>query len=266
MKSVYVKNYKYGENYSIYKADEHELPVWCSIKDTYANVVKKFNNDFIKKETKTIPTFLVCYSGNTPVVNTQEIESSNGSVYRKNFQQTPFLQEEFNPYSKLYLIGIVLSGKGKDILPEYFNLYKEFCMEEKTECCMINSGQDMVFNVIIEHPYDLSIIEKTIKNIKKFIDNRGISEDDIKTGFNLFKSTFVDKCSFERWYYDSIYMNIVKPEIFLDYNNWLAYFKDENGQEIKIKGVGIKIIDSKRLSPQDFAALKGTLNRLTGEF
>ena len=265
VRSVYVKDNEHGQGYSIYKSDRHDVPSWCNIKNSYASAVKSFNENFIKYDERDVPTFFVCYSGNKPTVNSEEIESSNGVVYKNRFQQTPFLQEEFSPYSKLYLIGIVLSGGGRDLLPEYFDLYKEFCLDDNVGCCMVNSGQDIVFNIVIEGHDDVSVIEKTIKDVKVFIDNKAISEDDVMVGYNLFKSTILDKCSFERWYYDSIYMNIARPEFLLDYDNWLSYFKNENGQDIKIKGVGVKIIDSNRLPSQESSALKVFLNRLTGE-
>ena len=207
----------------------------------------------------------MCYSGNRPLINTQEIESSNGVVYKNRFQQAPFVEEEFNPYSKFYLIGIVLSGSGRDLLPKYFDLYKEFCLEDNTECCMVNNGKDIVFDVIIEEHDNTSVIERTIKNIKTFVDNKAISEEDIRVGYNIFRSTLMDRCSYERWYYDSIYMGIHRPESLLNYDNWLSYFKNENGQDIRIKGIGIKIIDSKKLSSQELSELKSFLNRSTGE-
>ena len=265
IRTVYVQDNEYGQGYSIYKSDKHEIPTWCNIKNSHANAVKSFNENFIKYDEKDIPTFFVCYSGNKPVVNSEEIEASNGVIYKNRFQQTPFLQEEFSPYSKLYLIGIILSGRGRDLLPEYFDLYKEFCLEDNIGCCMVNSGQDIIFNIVIEGHNDVAIIEKTVKNIKTFVDNKAISEDDVMVGYNLFRSTILDKCSFERWYYGSIYMNIVRPESLLTYDDWLSYFKNENGQDVRIKGIGIKIIDSKRLSSQDLSVLKGLLNRLTGE-
>ena len=265
VRSVYVKDNEYGQGYSIYKSDKHEVPAWCNIKKSYANAVKSFNENFTKDEDRNMPTFFVCYSGNKPALSSEEIEASNGVVYKNRFQQTPFLQEEFSPYSKLYLIGIVLSGGGRDLVPKYFDLYKEFCLDDNVGCCMVNSGNDIVFNIVIEGHDDVLVIEKVVKEIKSFVENKAISEDDVRVGYNLFRSMILDKCSFERWYYDSLYMGIVKPESFLDYNNWLSYFKNENGQDIKIKGVGIKIIDSKRLPSQDFSILKGFLNKLTNE-
>jgi hypothetical protein len=264
VRSVYAQNHDVGKSYSIYKADEHEIPVWCSVKDTYGEILKSFNNGFITSEARAVPTFFVCYSGDRPDVSVQEIEASNGSVYNGQSYKTPFLQEEFSPYFKLYLIGIVLSGRGPDLIPEFFSLYREFCTDERIGCCMVNNGENIVFNIVLEDADDLSKISKTVEDVKTFLENRKVSRQDVMAGFNIFQSTLIDRCSYERWYYNSIYMGVVAPERFLDNANWLDHFKRYGSQ--KIKGVGVRIIDSKRLSSQEFGSLRDQLNRLAGEF
>jgi hypothetical protein len=263
VRSVYVQNNDVGKSHYIYKADEHEVPVWCSLKDAYDDVLKSFNNSFMVSQTRSVPTFFVCYSGDEPGVNTQEIEDPNGSTYKKDLQKTPFIQEEFSPYLRLYLIGIVLSGGGKDLLPEFFDLYREFCTDEKIECCMINNGENIVFNIVIEETGDLSKIGNMIRDVKDHLATGTLSEQGMRASFNIFQSTLLDKCSYERWYYNSIYMGIAGPEYFLEYDNWRDYFKQVHTQ--RIKGVGVRIIDSKKLSSRDIGALRDSLNKLTGE-
>ncbi|MEI6080313.1 MAG: hypothetical protein WCQ53_06740 [bacterium] len=264
VRSIYVSNNNVGKSYGLYKSDDHTMPVWCSVRDVYEDNLKSFNSAFVQEAPEVVPTFFVCYSGEKPVISTKEMEASNGVAYQKNPQKTPFLQEEFTPYSRSYVIGIVLAGRGRDILPEYFSLYREFCTDEKIGCCMVNNGSDIVFNMIIEEPEDLSNIEKAITDVKTFLYNRKVSEQDVRAMFNIFKSTITDQCAFQRWYNNSLYMGVIRPEDFLEYDNWLSYFKNVNDQ--KIKGVGVRILDSKRLASQDYGLLKDSLNRLTNEF
>lgn len=266
VRSLFVQNNNIGDSYSVYRSDELSVPMWCSVKEKYSSMLMSFNASFINLKRHSTPTNFICYSGKRPSLGDEEIENPLFAENINNIKQTPFIEEVYSPYSSFYLLGLVLSTKVDELFPVYFNFYREFCTDQSISCCMINNGENLVFDIILESKNGIKSLVTLMEGIRHFISIKGISEDEIKSGFNLFNSTFIDKCSYERWYYDSLYMGIVRPETFLTYESWLSYYKKAGSSELKINGVGIKVVDSKKLSVQELDFLRVSAKKLVNGF
>lgn len=266
IRSVFVQNNSIGDSYSIYRSDELSVPMWCSVKENDYPMLMTFNANFINLKKTSTPTHFICYSGNKPSLGDKDIENPIFVEKIGSIKQTPFIEEVYTPYSSFYLLGLVLSAKVDELFPVYFNLYRQFCTDQSISCCMVNNGDHIVFDIILKSTDGINSLVALMDGIRHFISIKGISEEEIKSGFNIFNSTLVDKCSYERWYYDSLYMGIVRPETFLTYKSWLSYYKNTGSSELKVNGVGIKVIDSKRLSAQEFGFLRDSAKKLVSGF
>ncbi len=267
VRSIFVQNNKVGDAFSVYRSDNLSVPMWCSVKKEHNPFMMNFNANFINSKILLTPTNFVCYSGEEPSVDDKELGVSSIVEVNHGIKPVPFIEEAYSPYSKFYLLGVVLSAKVDELFPVYFHLYREICTDQsKISCCMVNNGENIVFDIMLENTDGVNALVSLMDRLRRFINVKGLSENDVKAGFNIFSSMFMDKCSYERWYYDSLYVGVVRPETFLQYKNWLSYYKNSGMSELKIKGIGIKIIDSKKLSSQEMSVLKDSAKKLISDF
>ncbi|MFH1223851.1 MAG: hypothetical protein V1647_05875 [Pseudomonadota bacterium] len=259
---VYVKKGGSGNSFEMYKIDMDAVPVWCDIKPAHSSVFRSFSSEFAPERKFHPPMYELCYSGSTmPDVAGMDFQDESPVFAGRAGSNDFFVHEEFNPFLRLYIAGFVIESDYKKFFPFFFDVYRNFCLDEDTECCIKGDGKYFYLTVMADNFSGVKNIYRTVDEITRYIKNEKDDERPVEPAFNIFNSIIMDDCAFNRWYYGALFMNIPTPQIFLDIDGWqknaLVYKRNY------VRRIGVKIIDSKRATSGELRLLYNELSRLT---
>lgn len=258
---VYVQNNPDASGYSIYESGPGQLPVWCNIKPNYKDAVRSFNGSFRRTIKNNKKTELVCYSGdlyeqNIDLAQSTKLVSPAKSLVKKNMKGRIFIEEDFYPYQKIYIISLLVSIDPNCLMKEVFSLYRRFCLGSEVQSCISSYEDDFVVNIVINNVDHKELI-LFLTGLRAYVHNARFSPDDEDVLFGYFSSIMIDNCSKQRWFYDAFYSGINRPQRFMERSNWGSEYCGKGS--MKIYDAGIKVLDIKKINPKQVNDLRSSL-------
>lgn len=246
-RTIFSQNRPDGSGSSIRYSAYGESPVWCSLDEDLAMLSTGLNRRLHKTDLNQNATRHICYSGEVPE------DFGHTKPYIHQYEEDKgqcFIEQKFYPYKAFSSISLLVSMDAECVMPEYFNLYRMFCVDERLQCCIAPVARGkFVLNLIIKHGDDTLLLMDTMKKLVSYLSSSRLEYYEKATVYNLFKTTFDDNCSFQRWYYDSIYSGIISPERFMEASTWENDFCMREGLKVFKAAVNIS---SRRRSRESF--------------
>jgi len=259
-KVVVVNNSLNGHSYEVTKIDGDAIPIWCNVQEHHKAMFRSFNSVFVPGESFHSPVYTLCYSGPKPDLNNVDLQDYSAVFAGKYIANKYFVMEEYNPFIRGHIVGFAIESDYRKFFPLFFGIYKDFCMDPGMECCMTGDGGNFYLTMFMDDVSGLKRIYKILDEVPRRIRDDTENNDFIKPAFNLFSSIIVDQCSFNKWYYGSLFMDIQDPEVFMNvqgwYNNALLYKRNY------IRRIGVQVIDSERADPGELNSLSDELSKL----
>jgi hypothetical protein len=219
-------------------------PLWCD-PDTE---IKKFNMEIIgsivKKDKNYKDTNLTvnCLSGGELPVNCTPDRISGSDM---DMSEDVFISLVENSSNDNAILALFFEKTGPVFFQFYYSLYNSLCLNTSSHCCMTGLGGRGIFYLSLPAGASESIVRDYIEAIKKSFDNETLS-----SSFNTFMCNFIDRCSYNDWYYSSLAQGLSTPENYFAGDRWLVsgIGKELNG--IKISKIGYKLISHEKIDPK----------------
>jgi hypothetical protein len=203
----------------------------------------------------------VCYSGklyeqNIDLFHESEVVGNVKPIVTKSMDNRIFIEEDFYPYQRVYIISLLVSIEPKCLMKEVFSLYRKFCVGSEVQSCISPYNNDFIINIVLNN-VDYKELILFLSDLKEYMQKARFSSDDTDALFAYFSSIMVDNCSKQRWLYDSLYSRINTPQRFILRANWESEYCGK--KPIKVYDAGVKILDIKKLSSKQVNDLRSSL-------